>query len=476
MADQSKDGKSGSRREAGWEVTAELLARYDRPGPRYTSYPTALEFHEGVDAAACEAKLAEADAKVDEPLSMYIHLPFCEERCEFCGCNVIISPDKSRAIPYLGLLRREMELLAERLPRRRKLSQLHFGGGTPTYYSPEQLTALLEELFSYFTPVEGAELAVEADPRVTGEDHVAALAGMGFNRISFGVQDFTPEVQRAIGRVQSVEETEEFVKHSRKHGYAGINIDLIYGLPYQKPSDMRRTVDTVIEMGADRAAVYSFAYVPGMHGNMRKLPAEALPGRDEKFALFAIARERFLEAGYVPIGMDHFARPEDELAIARREGRLMRNFQGYTVVPAEDVVALGISGIGDVAGAYVQNFKKLSRYETAIGEGRLPVQRGVVLSDDDLLRRAVIRELMCNFAVDMAGIEADFDVDFTEYFAEDLALLDEHVEAGMVEVGGGRIRITELGELFVRNLAMCFDRYQREERPEDKRKSFSRTV
>jgi oxygen-independent coproporphyrinogen-3 oxidase len=456
-------------------VTAALLARYDRPGPRYTSYPTAVQFDVAVDAAVYAERLKQAGKSMSEPLSLYVHLPFCEHRCLFCGCNVIISPDKSRAMPYLDLLLREAALVADRLGDRRRLSQVHLGGGTPTYFAPEHLSRFLVDLFDILKPIEGAELAVEIDPRVTTNEHIDALAEVGFNRISLGVQDFTPEVQETIGRVQTPDRTHEIIERARSHGFAGINVDLIYGLPRQSPGGFANTLQSVIDMGADRAAVYSFAYVPWMHGHMKKLPDDTLPDRENKLALFALARERFIEAGYEPIGMDHFAKPHDELAVAKRQGRLKRNFQGYCVVPAEDVVGLGISAIGDIAGAYVQNAKKLSTYREAISAGRLAVEHGCVLSEDDKLRRRVIHELMCNFRIDIRAIERRFSIDFANYFTEDLALLRAHVEDGMVTITPDRIDATPMGELFVRNLAMCFDAYLRAARPSEGR-TFSRTV
>jgi oxygen-independent coproporphyrinogen-3 oxidase len=459
------------------KVTAELLDRYDRPGPRYTSYPTAVEFAETeITVADYEARLARADASPREPFSVYVHLPFCDHRCLFCGCHVIISPHKEKASPYLELLKREIDLVAGRLPHRRGISQLHLGGGTPTYYSPEQLTDLLDHLFSHFTPVPGAELAVEVDPRVTTAGHIDALAAKGFNRISLGVQDFTLKVQEAIERVQTVEQTEAVMRRAREKGFGGINVDLIYGLPFQTPETFEETVEQVIRLGADRAAVYSFAFVPWMRAHMKKLGDDILPDRETKFSLFGIARERFLAAGYEPIGMDHFARPDDELAVARREGRLRRNFQGYTVIPAEDVLGLGISAIGDVQGAYVQNLKKLSTYEEAIAERRLPLERGLIRSADDEVRRRVIHDLMCNFMIDTRRIERDFDVTFSAYFQEDLKRLVDYEKEGLVEIGAERIRATPTGELFVRNLAMCFDRYWREKHESEDKPIFSRTV
>jgi oxygen-independent coproporphyrinogen-3 oxidase len=467
---------SQAQRPVGREVTADLLRRYDRAGPRYTSYPTAAEFHAGVTAKLYAERLAEADALGDSPLSVYMHLPFCEHRCLFCGCHVIITPHKEKARPYLDLLRREIDLVGPRLGRRRCVSQLHLGGGTPTYFGPRELRGLLEHLFGYFRPIDGAELAVEVDPRVTTDEHVAELAELGFNRISLGVQDFTLAVQRAVERVQSVEQTARVIQHARRRGYRGVNVDLIYGLPLQTPETFERTVERVIELGVDRAAVYSFAWVPQGRGHQTRIDTARLPSAETKLGLFALARERFLAAGYEPIGMDHFARPDDELARARREHRLRRNFQGYTVIPAEDVIGLGISAIGDVRGAYVQNLKKLSTYGKAIGDGRLPTARGVVRSPDDEVRRSVIHELMCNFRVDMDSIERRHGLDFRQYFAAELVRLGEHEDQGLVVVQPTSLAATPVGELFVRNLAMCFDRYWWDKHEHSDSQVFSRTV
>lgn len=455
-------------------VDSALLARYDRPGPRYTSYPTAVEFDDGVDAELYERLLGEAAARVDEPLSIYAHLPFCAEQCLFCACHVVITPHYDRALPYLELIEKETEMVAERLGDRRTVSQLHLGGGTPTYYAPEDLARWLDRLWCLFTRTDDAEVAVEIDPRVTRREHLDVLAERGFNRVSMGVQDFTPIVQKTIHREQSRESTESLLEHARDLGFRGLNVDLVYGLPHQTPETFGATVDAVIEMEVDRVAVYSFAFVPWMKGHQRKLQEEDLPTRETKFDLFALAREKFLEAGYLPIGMDHFARADDELARARERHDLRRNFQGYSVIPAPDVIGLGVSAIGDVAGAYVQNVKKLSEYQDALQQGRLPVERGVVREFDDELRRAVIHELMCNFRIDVADIEAAFDVEFHDYFRRDLELLEPHVDEGMVEIGDEVIEATPLGELFVRNLAMCFDRYRRAK--SDDRPVFSRTV
>jgi oxygen-independent coproporphyrinogen-3 oxidase len=410
------------------------------------------------------------------PLSVYIHLPFCEHRCLFCGCHVIISPDKARVSQYMDLLVREIELVAARLPRRRLFSQLHLGGGTPTYHRPDQLAWLMERLFGHFSPLPGAELAVEVDPRVTTAEHLDVLAGFGFNRVSMGVQDFTPKVQEAIDRIQSVEQTRALVEHARTRGYTGTNIDLIYGLPEQTVEGFENTLDEVIRMGVDRTAVYSFAFVPWIRGHQKKLEPEDLPPAELKATLFAVAREKFLSAGYEPIGMDHFALPDDELARAKREHRLRRNFQGYTVIPAEDVLGFGISAIGDMQGAYVQNLKKLSQYENAVNGGALPVERGIVRTADDDVRRHVIHELMCNFRIDIPAVEKAYGLDFAAYFAEDLRRLGEHEATGMVTVAPDRIEATPQGELFIRNLAMCFDKYWRDKHEGADKPVFSRTV
>ena len=476
MSQSSDNRTSRSRRPVARAVTADLLRRYDRPGPRYTSYPTAVEFGEAVDADLYDGLLAAADRLCDEPLSVYMHLPFCAEQCLFCACHVIITPHYERALPYLELLQKEIDLVADRLPNRRQISQLHLGGGTPTYYEPEELQRLLEHLFGCFRLRSGAELAVEVDPRVTRADHLDVLAEYGFNRISMGVQDFTLEVQQAVHREQSVGETEELVQQALDRGFQGINIDLIYGLPLQSPQTFERTVETVIGLQVHRVALYSFALVPWMRGHQKKIPEDYLPDREVKFELFATARERFLEAGYEPIGMDHFALPEDELARARGEHRLRRNFQGYTVLPAPDVIGLGISAIGDVGGAYVQSQKKLTTYAEALTGDRLPVLRGVVRSRDDEIRRQVIHELMCNFRVDIRALERQHEIDFAAYFASDLQALRQHADQGMVRFDDELIEATPTGELFVRNLALCFDRYRRQKDADGESPVFSRTV
>jgi oxygen-independent coproporphyrinogen-3 oxidase len=458
------------------ETVQRLIEKYDRPGPRYTSYPTAVEFTEAIGAPAYEERLREADAMGDAPLSLYTHIPFCEERCLFCGCHVIITKKHDRTLPYLDFLRREIELVAEKLPRRRRFAQLHLGGGTPTYYRPAELRSLIEALLARFEPLPGAEMAVEVDPRVTTSEHIDVLADCGFNRVSMGVQDFTPAVQERIHRVQTTDETKAIVDRARLRGYSGINVDLIYGLPLQTPETFERTVDRVIELGVDRVACYSFAYVPWIRGHQTKLDEGELPARNVKMELFAIVREKLLAAGYAAIGMDHFARPGDELARAKSERRLRRNFQGYAVIPGEDVLGFGVSAIGDVRGSLIQNEKKLSSYQRAIDARLLPVSRGFVRSRDDVIRADVIHRLMCNFVIDVEDVERKWNLSFADTFREDLGLLAPHADEGLVEIGAKVIRATPIGELFVRNLAMCFDRYMREKHAREAKPVFSRTV
>ncbi|MEZ5291723.1 MAG: oxygen-independent coproporphyrinogen III oxidase [Vicinamibacterales bacterium] len=443
-------------------TVAGLLARYNKPGPRYTSYPTAVEFNGGVGAGAYTASLAAADAHPDDPLSIYVHLPFCEERCAYCGCFVVITKHRDVTGRYLDYLEREVDLLAAHLPRRRRVSQLHWGGGTPTYYTADELARLFGRLASHFTFTPDAEIGVEIDPRVTTVEQLTTLRGLGFNRLSMGVQDFTPEVQEAVNRIQSYEDTRALVEHARAIGFRSINIDLIYGLPYQTTATFSRTLDQVLTLRPERVAAYSFAFVPWMKAHMKHLPEDSLPGPDVKIALLSLTREAFVGAGYSEIGMDHFATPEDELSRALAGRTLHRNFMGYTVQSARDMVALGVSAIGDVQGTFVQNTKKLNEYYDAIDAGQFPIERGYALDDDDRLRRHVITELMCNGHLDVRAVEARFGIVFADYFADAIGALtgpDSPAGDGLVEVGPDAIVVTGVGRMFVRNVCMPFDRY-----------------
>lgn len=458
-------------------VALELLRKYDRPGPRYTSYPTAVEFSDSYTEADYRAHLAEADRLADEPLSLYVHLPFCEERCSFCGCHVVITKKRDISARYLGYLHREIDLLAASLPHRRRLSQYHWGGGTPTYQSLAEMEALHRKITGHFTIDADAEVAVEVDPRVTSFEQVDLLRKLGFNRISMGVQDFTPEVEAAINRNQTEDETRRLYDYCREVGFDSINIDLIYGLPLQTAATFSGNMDVVIDMRPDRLAVYSYAYVPWIRANQKRIDTSQLPSPELKLELFCIAREKLLEAGYVQIGMDHFALPGDELAKAMHDRRLYRNFMGYTVKMGSDMVGVGVSAIGDVRGSFAQNVKKLSTYYQAVDRGALPIERGYVLDRDDKIRRAVITPLMCNFHLDTQEIERRHGIEFGRYFAaelEELSAAGGPVEHGFLEIHRDRIDVVGHGRLFVRNVCMVFDRYLRAKSQD--RPVFSRTV
>lgn len=443
------------------KLQPELLRRYDRPGPRYTSYPTAVEFHDGVRDATMRERLRTLGAS-GRPAGLYVHMPFCEARCLYCACNVVISPLKERVVgPYLRALHDEVNMIADELGRPVEITQFHIGGGTPTYHKPEDLAAVVDHIASRFTIAADAERSIEVDPRVTTRRHLEVLAERGFRRISVGLQDTDPTVQEAIGRVQTMEQTRRVVEDARELGFTSLNIDLIYGLPYQTPETMAQTVADAVALGADRLAVYSFAWVPSQRGHQRKMPTEALPDADAKLELLSTLHASFEEAGYVSIGIDHFARPDDELAVAQREGRLGRTFMGYTTVRADDWIGAGVSAIGFVDGAYVQNSRKLSEYQRMVADGAFPVVRGVELEADDEVRAHVIRELMCNFRVDKADVERRFGVGFDDYFADDLASLRPYVDDGIVHVEGGQVEARGVGRAFVRNLALCFDAYRR---------------
>ena len=456
-------------------VTVDLLRKYDRPGPRYTSYPTAVEFHAGFDAAAYRANLGEAASASNQPLSLYLHLPFCEERCTFCGCMVVITKKRDVAATYLGYLKRELAMLGAALSGRRRVVQYHWGGGTPTYLSPAQMTDLHQAVATHFDVDPDGEAAIEVDPRVTTFEQLDVLRQLGFNRLSMGVQDFTPAVQLAVNRVQSVEMTRALVDHARRLGFGSINVDLIYGLPLQTRASFASTVDTVLSMRPDRVAVYSFALVPWIRAHQKGLPMADLPGPEAKLELFVEAMQRFVAGGYRQIGMDHFALPDDDLAKASEAGRLHRNFMGYTTRPAPDMVGAGVSAIGDVSGAFAQNVKSLAAYYAALDAGRFPIERGYRLDRDDHVRRFVITELMCNFRVQHADVCQRFGVDLPRYFALEIdELIRGPVADGFVHVTSDALEVTQHGRLFVRNIAMHFDRHLR--RQAGAAPVFSRTI
>ena len=461
----------------GHRIDPELVRLLDQRGPRYTSYPTALEFHGGVGAADYAEHLARAEEREPGlPIGLYLHIPFGERHCTFCACHVIATPHREVAAAYLEALGAEIELLARRLPTRRSVAQMSWGGGTPTYFSPAELERLFESLTAHFSIAPGAELAIEIDPRVTTGEHLEVLARLGFNRLSLGVQDFSPEVQQAIGRDQTFEQTRSTLEAARALGFReGINVDFVYGLPRQNEANFRRSLDRLVALRPDRVAMYSFAHVPWSRPVQRRLDTASLPSRDEKLALYVAAIDRLLESGYEPIGMDHFALPGDDLAEAARAGRLERNFMGYTVKASAVTVALGTSAISELEGAYFQNDRTLAGYHDAIAAGRLPIQRGYVLDDDDRLRQYVIHRLMCSFAVDRDDVELRFAVEFDRYFEAALTSLERARSLHLVADEGRALRVTNGGRLFVRNVCMAFDRHL-EARVRTGRPAYSRTV
>ena len=438
----------------------EMIVKYDRPGPRYTSYPTAPQFEEGFGSADFASLLARSGEQAERPLSLYVHVPFCDVRCFFCGCNVTISRDRTWGKRYLPMLAREMEKAAALLRAdRREVIQIHWGGGTPTFLPAEDLTELMGLLRRYFRFAQDCEIGVEIDPRECTPEQLDALAGGGFNRLSMGLQDLNPQVQKAVNRVQSVEETWAVMNAARSRGMTSLNVDLIYGLPFQTPETFAATVREVVRMSPDRLALFNFAYLPSMFAHQRPIDPAALPAPADKLTMLEQSIATLTEAGYIFIGMDHFAKPGDPLAQALRDRTLNRNFQGYTTCAESDLVAFGVSSISEVAGGYAQNTKTLREYGDAMQAGRFATCRGLVMSDEDLLRHDVVMKVMCHFRLDKREIETTHGIDFDRHFAADLASLEPMAADGLVELGDGTIEVTPRGRLLVRNVAMAFDGY-----------------
>jgi oxygen-independent coproporphyrinogen-3 oxidase len=454
-------------------VSEEFLAKYNRPGPRYTSYPTAPVWQDDFLSQDLLASFAGAEQK-RTPVSLYMHIPFCESLCLFCACNVSIQRDKNVALPYLDALRREIDQVSRHVSRERSVIQFHWGGGTPTYLSPAQLEDLFgwtRERFS-FSP--DAEIGIEVDPRVTSREHLEALRRLGFNRLSLGIQDFTLAVQEAVRRVQPYELTRDLILAARELGFQSLNVDLIYGLPYQTAASFRDTVKKVLTLSPDRIAMFSYAHVPWLKKQQGSF-ATHLPEGMEKFNIFRAGLETFLDAGFLYIGMDHFARATDELAVAQRNRTLHRNFQGYTTKAGADLYGMGVSAISSIGAAYAQNCREVSAYEEAITSSGMATMRGYHLNADDLLRREVISRLLCHLIVRPAEIDQAFGITFSDYFAPELQAMRPLADDGLVEITGDEIRATPLGRLFIRNIAMLFDRYLREQQM-DSKPLFSRTL
>lgn len=439
-----------------------LIQRYDGVGPRYTSYPTAVQFRDDFEVADYRRAAASSNGDpIPKPLSVYVHVPFCASPCFYCGCTKVITRDRRKGVEYLGRLHREVEMQAELFDRDRALRQLHLGGGTPTFLSVDQIGEFMDVLegnFRFDRP-EDREFSIEIDPRTIDPENVAELAALGLNRMSLGIQDFDPEVQRAVNRVQSPEMTFALMDAARAAGVRGLSVDLIYGLPLQRQATFRNTLETVLEQRPDRIAMYSYAHLPRLFKPQRQIVESELPSAEEKLGLLELSVQTLTAAGYVYIGMDHFALPDDELAVAQREGSLHRNFQGYSTRAECDLIGLGMSSIGSVGDAYAQNAKNIIEYYNDIDAGKLAVRRGLSLSTDDRLRRSVIGDLMCYAEVDLNAMSEVYGIDVSTYLADSTARLAPLVADGLVEIEGDVIRITPVGRLLMRRVAMCFDAY-----------------
>ncbi len=435
-----------------------LISRYDTAGPRYTSYPTAVQFSETLQADSYLQAAARSKAK-NSALSLYIHIPFCSTICYYCACNKIITKRREQAEPYLQQLYKEIEMQAHLFGKDQVVEQLHFGGGTPTFLSPEQMQGLMEQIGRHFTLAEGrsADFSIEIDPREADWVTISQLRDLGFNRISLGVQDFDPKVQRAINRIQSQELTQSVLDAARAMCFSSINMDLIYGLPHQTCESFLKTVDRVIEMRPDRLSVFNYAHLPERFLPQRRINESELPSPEEKLKILEQTTKKLQQAGYVFIGMDHFALPDDELAIAQESGTLHRNFQGYTTHSHCDLIGLGVSSISKVDGLYVQNPVRIEPYTEAIAQDHLAHYRGLEMTQDDHIRQNVINELICHFALDISDIEQSFLINFNAYFDDALPVLRQMEADGLLTFSNKQIRVLPTGRLLVRNICMIFD-------------------
>ncbi|TVR58289.1 MAG: oxygen-independent coproporphyrinogen III oxidase [Candidatus Competibacteraceae bacterium] len=441
-----------------------LIRKYDKAGPRYTSYPTAVQFHDGFDETAYR-ETALASNATGKPLSLYVHIPFCDTVCFYCACNKIVTKNRRHTVPYLDHLYREIALQGALFDRSRPVVQLHWGGGTPTFISAAEMRELMRVTGEHFRLLDDdrGEYSIEVDPRETDDHTIALLRELGFNRLSLGVQDFDPEVQQAVNRIQSREITLKVMDAARREGFQSISVDLIYGLPLQNVVRFARTVDEIIAQDPDRISVFNYAHLPDLFKTQRQIAPDALPSPAVKLEILKTAIERLTGAGYVYIGMDHFAKPDDELARAQRAGTLYRNFQGYSTHADCDLIGLGATSIGMVGDSYSQNLKGLEEYYARLDEGRLAVFRGVRLDADDRLRRAVITDLICHFALEFATVERRFGIRFRDYFAMELAELADLQTDGLLVLSETGIRVLPPGRLLIRNICMAFDRYLREQ-------------
>lgn len=450
----------------------DLINRYDKSGPRYTSYPTALELHEGFGDAEYRRHIAQSNA-AGGPLSLYFHIPFCDTVCFYCACNKIITKNRAHAVPYLDSLCAEIAMQGALFDKHRQVNQLHWGGGTPTFLSYAQMRQLMDATRQHFNLLadDSGEYSIEVDPRETNDQTIAQLRELGFNRLSLGLQDFDPEVQKAVNRLQSKEQTFAVLDAARREGFRSTNIDLIYGLPLQTEQSFAATLDQVLAYAPDRFSIFNYAHMPSRFKTQRQINETDLPTPAIKLEILQMVGKKLSDAGYVYIGMDHFAKPDDELAVAQRQGKLYRNFQGYSTHSDCDLVGLGVTSIGRVGDAYMQNLKELDEYNAAVAQGKLPVFRGVELDGDDKLRRAVITQLICHFDLSFSKIETEFKINFADYFAPELENLRLMQADGLLTLSVQGIQVESAGRLLIRNICMVFDKYLAK-----KQQQFSRVI
>lgn len=456
-----------------YEFDRELIERLPANGPRYTSYPSADRFHGDFSQVEYVNALNQSFQSNQKPISLYIHIPFCNTICYYCGCNKIITKDTSRADEYVDYLEKEMRLLAPHLHGKPKLAQLHFGGGTPTFLNDEQFSRVMQLIETYFELLPDGEYSIEIDPRKVSRERVQHLAKLGLNRISVGIQDFDAKVQMAVNRIQSLEETKNVIESAREFGFKSVSVDLIYGLPHQSVTSMKTTLETVLSLNPDRLALYHYAHLPHIFKPQRRIDTAWVPSSAEKLDILQDAVQILDKNGYVFIGMDHFAKPDDELAVALREGRLQRNFQGYSTYAECDLIALGVSSIGKIGAIYAQNERDLAKYYARLDANELPIMRGFQLNHDDILRRQMIQDLMCRFALNFADYESQLNVSFRQYFETEWADLQELADLNLLDLSETHLTVTPKGRFLIRNIAMVFDAYLRHHETKAK---YSQTV
>jgi oxygen-independent coproporphyrinogen-3 oxidase len=442
-------------------VDLELIRRLDKNGPRYTSYPTADRFNDSFNADSYRKWVEKRKSGGAGSLSLYIHIPFCNTLCFYCACNKIITKDRSQSAEYVRYLIKEMAMQAALLGPGQVIEQLHFGGGTPTFMSDDEFRQIMAAIRQHFKLVENGEYSIEIDPRKVTDETIALLGKEGLNRISLGVQDFDAEVQRAVNRIQSEEETMRIINAARANGFKSVSIDLIYGLPKQTLQGFGTTLDKIIAANPDRLSIYNYAHMPTIFKPQRRIHEEDLPAPQTKLDILSMAVDKLTKAGYVYIGMDHFAKPEDELAVAQRQGRLHRNFQGYSTHSDCDLVALGVSAIGKIGPTYSQNYREVEEYFGALDKDQLPIMRGLELNDDDVVRRAIIQALMCHFEISKDSFNVSYKIDFDRYFATEMEELREYEREGLLEISTQWIEVTPKGRMLIRNICMVFDKYLR---------------